>query len=387
MRVKFVAIVCLLVLAAVCAPAQITIGVDISATGPGASLGIPEQNAVTLAPQTIAGQKVRYVVYDDASDPTRAVQNVKRLISEDKIDVLMGPSITVTSLAVIDAASEGRTPMFSYGSATAIVAPMDAKKRWVFKVGANDDVYSASLTRNMARKGVKTAAIIATDDPFGESNTLEFRKQAERKGIKVVDVEKFQKGDTSVTPQVLRLMKANPDAIYIIAVGTIAALPNYTLVGRGYKGRIYHTGSVANDDFLRVGGKSLEGVFLAQSPVFVYDQLPNGYPTKAEAMRFAASYQPKFGKPSVFAAQVWDTVNILKLAIPEALKKGAKPGTVGFREALRTAIENVKGYRGAMAVFNFTPGDHTGVDELGMAVIRVENAQWKLEDYADFKKK
>ena len=322
-----------------------------------------------------------------ASDPTRAVQNVKRLISEDKIDVLMGPSITVTSLAVIDSLAEGRTPMFSYGSATAIVSPMDAKRKWAFKIGGNDDVYIAAMMRNMVRKGVKTAAIIATDDPFGESNTIEFKKQAEKRGIQVVDVQKFQKGDTSVTPQVLRLMKVNPDAIYIVAVSTTAALPNYTLVGRGYKGRIYHTGSVANDDFLRVGGKSVEGVFVSQSPVFVYEQLPEGYPTKAESVRFAQTYSAKFGKPSVFAALVWDTVNILKLAIPQALKTGAKPGTVEFREALRTAIENVKGYRGAMAVFNFTPNDHTGVDELGMAVIRVENATWKLEDYAEYKKK
>jgi branched-chain amino acid transport system substrate-binding protein len=386
MKIKGVVVmVCFVVLAGLCGQAQITIGMNVSTTGPGASLGIPAKNALTLAPTVIAGQKVNYVVYDDSSDPTKAVQNVKRLISEDKIDVLLGPSITVTSLAVIDTVSELKTPMFSFGSATAIVSPMDAKRKWVFKIGGNDDLYIAAMMRNMVRKGVKTASLIATDDPFGESNTAEFKRQAEKKGIRVLGVEKFQKGDTSVTPQVLRLVKENPDAIYIIAVSTTAALPNYTLVGRGYKGRIYHTGSVANAEFLRVGGKSLEGVFVTQAPVFVYDQLPEGYPTKAEAAMFAQAYEPKFGLRSVFAAQVWDSINILKLAIPQALKV-AKPGTVEFREALRTAIENTKDYKGTMAVFNFTPTDHTGVDEVGMAVIRVENGGWKLEDHADYKK-
>jgi len=385
MRIRSILVLSFLLSASLFVQAQITIGVDLSTTGGAASLGMPAKNALTFAPAEIAGLKVKYVVYDDASDPTMAVQNVKRLILENKIDALVGPSITATSLAVIDTVSELKTPMFSFGSATVIVAPMDAKRKWVFKIGGNDDLYIAAMLRNMVRKGVKTVSIIATDDPFGESNTAELKKQAAPKGIRILDVEKFSKGDNSVTGQILRITKDNPDAVYIVAVGTAAATPNFALVERNYKGRIYHTGSVANPEFLRLGGKAIEGVFVTQSPVFVYDQLPAGYPTKAEATKFGNAYEPKFGLRSPFAAQVWDTMNILKIAIPKALKSGAKPGTVQFREALRDAIEETKGYKGTMAVFNFTPTDHTGVDQLGMAVIRVQNGGWKLEDYADFK--
>jgi branched-chain amino acid transport system substrate-binding protein len=367
------------------ARAQLTIGVDLSTTGPGASLGIPEKNALVFAPSVIAGQKVRYVVYDDATDPTMTVRNVKRLISEDKIDILLGPSITVTSLAAIDPGAEGKTPVFSFASAAMVVAPMDEKRRWIFKIGANEDVYAAAIVRHMMKKGVKTVSLISFDDPFGETNTQVFSKLAEQKGIKVVTVERFKRTDTSVTGQVLRAMKGNPDAVYVIAVGTPSALPHMTLIEHGYKGRVYHTGSVANADFLRVGGKTVEGALLGQSPVFVADQLPDGYPTKPEALKYAKAYQDKFGiRADAFASQVWDSFALLQIAVPRALKKG-KPGTVEFREALRTAVENIKGYKGAHAVYSFTPTDHAGVNDLGIAMIRVENGGWKLEDYADFK--
>ena len=244
------------------AQADITIGVNLSTTGPGASLGIPEKNALVFGPQSIAGQKVRYVVYDDASDSTAAVQNVKRLISEDKVDVIIGPSITTNSLAVIDTVAEAKTPLLSLSSATAIISPMDAKRKWVFKVTANDDVYAEAMVKHMAKKGVKTVSVIATEDPYGEANTQAYKVFADRSGIKTLTVEKFKRNDTSVTAQVLHALKGNPDAVFIVAVGTPSALPHRALVERGYKGKIYQTGGSANSDFLRVGGKAVEGGYL-----------------------------------------------------------------------------------------------------------------------------
>jgi branched-chain amino acid transport system substrate-binding protein len=182
---------------------------------------------------------------------------------------------------------------------------------------------------------------------------------------------------------VLRVLRDKPDAVFVIAVGTTSVMPHLALISNGYKGKIYHTGGVANAEFLRVGGKQVEGAFVPSSPVLIAEQLPDGYPTKAEALRFIQAYEPKFGPRSTFASSAWDALLILKAAAPEALKK-AQPGTPAFREALRTAIENVKGLRGAMAVHTFSPSDHSGVDQLGMAVVRVENGSWKLEDYAKF---
>lgn len=381
--IRLLAAMVTVLFSATIAMADITIGVNLSTTGPAASLGIPEKNALSFAPKTIAGQNVKLVVYDDASDTTTAVQNTKRLVSENRVDLIIGSSTTPCSLAMVDVAAEAKTPMLSVASASAIVAPVDAKRKWVFKVSANDDIYAAAMVAHMVKKGVKSVGVIAVDDPYGESNTQEYIKLAKKHGIKTQSVEKFKKTDTSVTAQVLKLMSGKPDAMFIVAVGTPAALPHTALVERGYKGKIYQTGGAANADFLRVGGKALEGSFLPASPVLVAEQLPNGYPTKAEALKFAKAYEGKFGPRSTFASHIWDALKIVETAVPKALKK-AKPGTSEFRQALRDAIEGTKGYNGAYAVFNMSPTDHSGVDQRGMSVIKIENGKWKLEDHAKF---
>jgi len=357
--------------------------VNLSTTGPAASLGIPEKNALALVPKTIGGEKIKLVVYDDASDTTTAVQNVKRLVSENNVDLILGPSTTPTSLAVVDVAAESKTPMLSVASASAIASPVDAKRKWVFKVTANDDIYAQAMVAHMVKKGVKTVGVIAVDDPYGEANAKEYMKLAQKHGIKTLPIEKFKKTDTSVTAQVLKLMGGKPDAMFIVAVGTPAALPQTALIDRGYKGKIYQTGGAANADFIRVGGKAVEGTFLPASPVLVAEQLPNGYPTKEEALKFAKAYEGKFGPRSTFASHIWDAFKVLETAVPKALKAG-KPGTPQFRNALRTAIEGTKGIKGAGAVFNLSTTDHSGVNQLGMAVLRIENGKWKLEDHAAF---
>jgi branched-chain amino acid transport system substrate-binding protein len=368
------------------AMADITIGVDISTTGPGASIGIPEKNVITaFGPKTIAGQKVNYVILDDASDSTSAVQNVKRMISENKIDVLIGPSITTNSLAVIDTMAQAKTPMVCLAGASVIISPMDARRRWVFKITANDDTYAEAMVKNMIKQGVKTVSAIVTDDPYGESNYQAYKKIADKAEIRTLAIEKFKRNDTSVTAQVLRALRGNPDAVVIIAVGTTAALPHLAVVERGYKGKIYQSGGGAtNADFLRVGGKAVEGGLFPTSPVLVASRLPNGYPTKAEAMKLTKAYESKFGPISTFAAHAWDALHIIEAAVPKALKS-AKPGTAEFREALRNAIENTKGYKGAFAVFDLSPTDHSGVNEYGMAVLKIENGTWNLVDHAVFK--
>lgn len=362
------------------AMADITIGVNISTTGPASSLGIPQKNAMEFAPKTINGEKVRYVLYDDATDTTTAVQNVKRLISDDKVDLIIGPSTTPTTLSVVDIATEARVPMISMASASPVVTPIE-KRKWIFKVTANDEITASAMVAHMVKKGVRTVAIIATDDPYGEANVKEYAKFAEKNGVKTLVVEKFKKNDTSVTAQVLKVIGSKPDAVYIVAAGTPSAMPHAAVIERGYKGLIYQSHGAANSDFLRVGGKSLEGAYLPCSPVLVAEQLPNEFLNKGESLKFARAYEGKFGPRSTFASHMWDALNIVKLAAPTALKSG-KPGTPKFREALRDAIENVKGYKGAYAMFNMSPTDHSGIDVSGIAMLKIVNNTWKLDDFA-----
>jgi len=361
------------------AMADITVGVNISTTGSASSLGIPQKNALQFAPKTIAGQKVNYVVYDDATDTTTAVQNVKRLISNDKVDVIIGPSTTPTTMSVVEIANEAQTPMISMASASPVVQPV-GKRKWIFKVTANDDVMASVMVDHMVKQKIRTVGIIATDDPYGESNVKAFEALAPKRGIKTVAVEKFKKNDTSATAQVLKLISSRPDAVYVIAAGTPSAMPHAALVERGYRGKIYQSHGAANSDFLRVGGKSLEGALLPASPVLVAEQLPANFPNRNESLKFVKTYEGKVGPRSTFASHMWDSLEYLKIAVPKALKSG-KPGTPQFRAALRDAIESITGYKGAYAMFSVSPADHSGADPKGMAMIKVENGAWKLEDY------
>ena len=361
--------------------ADITVGVTVSATGPAASLGIPEKNTVALMPTTIAGQKVHYVVLDDGSDTTKAVSNTRKLITEDKVDIVLGSTTTPNSLAMIDVVAEAGVPMISMAASARIVEPQDAKKKWVFKTPQNDIMMSLAIASHMKDHGVKTVGFIGFSDAYGEGWFNEFGKAAGLKGITVVANERFARNDASVTAQVLKLQAAKPDAILIAGSGTPAALPQISLKERGYAGAIYQTHGVANADFLRVGGKNVEGTFLPAGPVLVADQLPAGHPVKKSATEYVAKYETAQGKGTVstFGAHAWDAGALMAAAVPVALKK-AQPGTPAFRAALRDALEGVKELAGAHGIYNMSAQDHLGLDQRSRVMVKIENGAWKVQN-------
>lgn len=362
------------------ARADINVGVTVSATGPAASLGIPEKNTFALMPKTIAGQKVNYIVLDDASDTTTAVANTRKLITEHKVDVVVGSTVTPNSLAMIDAVSEAQVPMISMAASARIVEPMDAKKKWVFKTPQNDIMMALAIATHMQAQGVKTVAYIGFADAYGEGWYGEFNKVAASKGLSIVANERYNRTDTSVTGQVLKIMAAKPDAVLVGGSGTPAALPQKTLKERGYQGKYYQTHGVANNDFLRVGGKDVEGTFLPAGPVLVVDQLPADHPAKKSAKAYVTEYEKAYGKGSVstFGGHAWDAGLLLQTAIPNAIKK-AQPGTPQFRAALRDAIEGVKELPAAHGVFTMSPNDHLGLDQRARVMVKIENGTWKYQ--------
>ena len=302
MRIKPIFVALLSAGAVTFAHADINVGVLVSATGPAASLGIPEKNTFALMPTTIAGEKVKYIVLDDASDTTTAVKNTRKLLTEDKVDVIIGSTITPNSLAMVDIAAEAETPMISMAASARIVDPVDAKRRWVFKTPQNDVQMSTAITEHMSNSGVKTVAFIGFSDAYGEGWWQEFSKIAEVRKIKMVANERYNRADTSVTGQILKIMSSNPDAILIAGSGTPAALPQKTLKEKGYKGRIYQTHGVANNDFLRVCGKDCEGTLLPAGPVLVAAQLPDTNPVKKTALDYIKKYEAAHGPGSVSTA-------------------------------------------------------------------------------------
>ena len=377
MKIKHIALACIAATGfSMSAWADINVGVTLSATGPAASLGIPEKNTISLLPKTMGGQKVNYVVLDDGSDTTGAVTNARKLMSE-KVDVIFGSSTTPASLAMIDAVAEGKTPMISLGASAAIIEPQDAKKRWVFKTPQNDIMMALAIAGHMADHGIKTVGFIGFSDAYGEGWYKETAKALDLKKIKLVANERYGRTDTAVPGQVLKLMAATPDAVLIAGSGTPAALPEKTLKERGYTGKIYQTHGVANNDFLRVGGKDVEGTLLPAGPVLVADQLPASNPVRKSALEYIHAYEGAYGKGSVstFGGHVWDAGKVLAAAVPVALK-GGQPGTEAFRAALRDAIEQVKDVAGAHGIFNMSPQDHLGLDQRGVVMVKIENGKW-----------
>jgi len=361
------------------AAAQIRIGVTISTTGPAASLGVPQRNSIALLPKEIGGQAVEYIVLDDGADSTRAVANARKLIDENKVDALVGSSTTPASLAMIDVAAEKQVPMISLAASARLIQPMDAQRRWVFKTPQNDSLMADAIAGHMAKAGIKTVGFIGFNDAYGDGWLTETTRALEAQGIKLVAVEKYARADTSVTGQVLKLVAARPDAVLIAGAGTPAALPQKALRERGYAGKYYQTHGVANMDFIRVGGKDVEGTILPTGPILVASQLPDGNPIKVLAGDYVRRYEAANGPGTVatFGAHAYDAALMLQAAIPTALKS-AKPGMPEFRAALRDALEGARELVLTHGVSDMSPQDHNGFDQRARVMVTIQDGTWKL---------
>lgn len=357
--------------------AQIKIGVILSMTGPAASLGISEKNALPLMDKEIGGKKVEYIVLDDTSDTTTARRLVERLVTEDKVDIILGGTTTPGSLAMVEVVARGKTPFISMAAGRQIVAPMDENRKWVFKAVYNDTIIAAVTARNMVANGVKTVAIIGFNDAYGESWTGEFSKAAEQAGLKVVASEKFNRTDTSVTAQALKVISAKPDAVLVVAVGTPGVLPQTTLIERGYKGKIYQTMGAAGGDFVRVGGAKVEGTLVAVPPMVVAETLSATNSVRGIGLDFKTRYEALNGKgtASAFAGYAWDSFLLGKAALLKSLEK-TEPGSQAFRDAVRLALETNKSVPTTAGIVSMTPEDHCAFEANAPVVVQLKAGKW-----------
>jgi len=360
------------------ATGQVKVGLMVSATGPTSAIGIPQKNTGDLLPRKVGDTTIEYVQLEDGGDSTRAVQNIKKLIQENNIDALIGPSTTPNALAILDFIAEAKVPMMATVGTSSVVEPLDAKKRWVFKTTQNDDLIASALLAHMTKNGVKTIGFIGFNDPYGENWYKVFVPMAEKAGISIVANERYARNDQSTTGQVLKLMAAKPDAVLIAAVGGPAVLPQAALFDQGYKGRIYQTHAVATEDFIKLGKEKVEGTVLAAGPMLVIDEIPATNPTRKVALAYIAAYEKQFGaKPATFGANTWDGGILLEQAIPVALKAG-KPGTEAFRSALRDAVEKEREIVGTQGVFNMSATNHNGMDERARVLVVVKDGRFRL---------
>jgi len=371
-----------LMLSALCASmaaqADVKVGVVTSSTGPIALVGIPQKNSVALMPKKVGDQNITYISLDDGSDPTASVKAFKKLIDEEHVDAIIGPSGSPNAMGVIQFAAESGTPMLAPTGSAAVVLPMTEQKKWVFKTTQNDDLIAQALVEHMVKTGVKTLGLIGTADPYGENWGKVMTALAEKNGIKIVANERFQRQDTSTTGQSLKILMAKPDAVLVAAPGSSAVLPQTTLFDQGYKGQVYQTHGAALPPFLQLGGRKVEGTILAASLMLVIDEVPDDHPSKSVARKYIDDYTQLNGSaPATFGANVYDAGLLLEHAIPTALQKG-KPGTAEFRSALRDALEQTHELAATQGVYNMSPEDHSGFDKRGRELITVKDGKWVL---------
>ena len=364
------------VLAAGAVQADITIGVSLPLTGPASGLGIPANNQIKLWPTTIAGEKVRVLVLDDATDPTNGVKNAKRFVTDEKVDIIMGSVATPVAIPMAGVAAEAETVQLSFSPA---VLPA-GKDGWTFRIPQSNAVMAHAMIGLMKKQGVKTVGFLGYTDAYGESWLKDFTAEAEKNGIKVVATERFARSDTSVTAQALKLVAAKPDAMLIVASGSGAAMPHMAVVERGYKGKIYQTHAAASRDLMRVGGKAVEGAYVVSGPAVIAEQLPDSHPSKKVAISFVQQYEKAYGVGSrnQFAGHAYDAMLVMEKVVPMALKK-AKPGTKEFRAALRDAMETMGRTVVSHGVLNWTKDDHWGFTPETGVMLKVVNGGWKVE--------
>ena len=356
--------------------ADITVGVSLPLTGPASGLGVQMQNGFRLWPGAVAGEKINLVILDDATDPTKGVQNARRFVTDDKVDILAGSGATPVTIPMADVAIESKTLHLTMSP-----APLPpGKDTWSFRMPPSNGVMANAVVNHMKKNGVKTIGFIGYSDAYGESWLQEMGPRIEKAGIKLVATERFARADTSVTSQALKLAAAKPDAVLIVASGSGAAMPHLALNERGYKGKVYQTHAAATRDLIRVGGKGVEGALIPAGPVIVTEQLPDSHPCKAVAQKFVQAYEKQFGPGSrnTLAGHAYDMYLLLEQAVPVALKKG-KPGTPEFRAALKDALVAARPVKATNGVIDFTDSDHWGFPPDSGVVIKVVNGDFKLE--------
>ncbi len=375
-KLRFAAVALAAALVAAAAQAEITIGVSLGTTGPGASLGVPYKNAFQLVPKTLGGEPVRYIILDDESKPDNAAKNARKFVSEDKVDALMGSNGVPSAAAMTQVAAESKTPMVALTPMPPIAPD---RERWTFVVPQTTELMMSAVAQLMKNKGVKTVGYIGFSDTWGDLVYNALVGLAPTYGFKVVTNERYGRADTSVTGQVLKVMAAAPDAVVVGGSGSPAATPQIALVEQGYKGPIYHNHGTVNKAFIQTAKKAAEGAIAPTGALIVAEELPADFATKAVSLDFVKRYEAAFGAGSRngFSGYTYDGVLLLDAAAAVALKK-AKPGTAEFREALRDALENLKNIIGTHGVYNMTPANHNGLDERARVLVKVSDGEWRL---------
>jgi branched-chain amino acid transport system substrate-binding protein len=355
------------------------IGAVFSITGPGSSLGIPERDTALMIEAEVnakGGVKgpdgkmhpLKLVIYDDASDETKAVLAAKKLIDEDKVTAIVGTTLSGTSLAIVDTVQKAEMPLVSCAAAAKIVEPV-AERKWVFKTPQSDHLIVGVLVDYLKGKGLMKVGWLNVDYAFGQQGWIEFEKAAQKAGVVIVANEKFGQKDVDMTPQLTRVKAANPQAVVIWSIPPSASIATKNYADLGIAAPLFQSHGVGNKKYIELAGAAANNVMFPAGKLLVADQLADNDPQKATLLAYARDFEAKYGPRNTFGGHAWDAVHLVMLAMEKA---------GGDRAKVRSAIETTKSFVGITGVFDFSPADHNGLDRRAAVMIRIADGQWRL---------
>ncbi|MCK9511031.1 MAG: ABC transporter substrate-binding protein [Pigmentiphaga sp.] len=364
---------------------ELRIGAVISITGGASSLGVNAANAIKILEERYAANtslpyNVKIVTYDDATDPSKALNAVRRLIQEDKVHAVICCSTTPNSMAIIPTVQEAKVPTISLALASSIVEPVE-ERQFVFKTAVTDYLTVDRVMDDMIQKGMKRIAFLGLEDSYGEGGWIEFQKVAKERGLEIVAAERFSRNDTNFTAQALRVRQSNPDAVYFHAIPPSASLAQAALQRAGFRGQSYQSGGSANQGFINVGKAAVEGTIVAVGPIQVYDQFEEGHPMAPALNEFAEVFDGRYGagKADIFAGYGWDAIRMIATAYDGLRQDGQVPADLAeARLAMRDAIESLQDYYAVSGVFSFSPEDHLGLDHRSIYLTTVKDGEFVL---------
>jgi len=376
---RFLSAVCITVAAVSCAslsiasPATIKIGALLSVTGPPSFLGEPERNSAKMvvdeinAKGGIKGKKLELVVYDTTGDATKAVQAANRLIKEDKVVAIIGPSTTGESMAVLPVAEKEQIPLISCAAGSKITDPV---KRWVFKTAQNDGLAVAKIYEHLNRKKISKVAIITVSDGFGSSGREQLKANAAKFGIQIVEDSTYSPKDTDMTAQLTKIRASQAQAIICWGTNPGPAVIAKNVKQLGIKLPLFMSHGVSSKKFIELAGDAAEGIILPSGRVIVSDVLPSSDKQKKSLLAFVKDYKNHYkAEGDHFGGHAWDAVMLLKSAIERG---GETPSQI------RDQLEKTSNFAGIGGIFNYSTSDHSGLNKDAFVLVEIKNRDWAL---------
>lgn len=359
------------------AAGPIKIGALFASTGPASSLGLPEKQTVEMlvakinAKGGVLGRKLDVIIYDTEGDETKAVTLAKRLVSDDKVSAIIGPTRSGPSMAIIETINNAMIPNVSCAASYKIVTDENGNARkWIFKTPQSDSMAVEKIYDYFNKNNIAKIAIMSVSNGYGDSGREELLRLAPNYNLEIVADERFGQDDVDMTAQLTKIKGSDAQAIVVWAVQKAPAVVAQNVKTLGLPQLLVQSHGVASKKFIELCGDAADGQVLPAGRLIVVDQLADSDPQKAALKEYSDEFEAKFGPVSTFGGHAYDALMLTVMAIEKA--KSDDPAKI------RAALEEIKGFVGTGGVFNMSAADHNGLSKDAFVMVKIENMDWKL---------